>query len=150
MLVFRKVWRDTLSFIERVVLGHFIFFEQIVIEVVIAIANLSKSMSVNIFLGHRIANNENIWKSNIFFLQCFPIIEARSVSNDYEQNNKQKNELNCMTSSAWEENHLLARASKTSGYNSFSCAWISGLGKTVCLWELLWHLFKQFVLLLTI
>lgn len=42
-----------------------------------------------------------------FFLQCFPVVEARSFSNDYEQNNKQENKINCTASFAWEDNWLV-------------------------------------------
>lgn len=87
------------SFIEIVVLRRSLF-KQFFIEVVIAIANTFKSVFVSIFLHHRIANDEKFERKNTFFLQCFPNVEARSFSNDYEQNNKQKNEINHTDSSA--------------------------------------------------
>lgn len=42
-----------------------------------------------------------------FFLQCFPVVEARSFSNDYEQNNKRENEINHTASFAWEDDWLV-------------------------------------------
>lgn len=42
-------------------------------------------------------------------MQCFPIIEVRSFSNDNEQNNKLKNEINYTASFAWEEDWLFTR-----------------------------------------
>lgn len=91
-----------MSFIEIVVLGRSLF-KQFFIEVVIAIANTFKSRFANIFLYHRIANDEKFQRKNTFFLQCFPSVEVRSFSNYCEQNNKQKNEINHTDSSAREE-----------------------------------------------
>lgn len=151
MLVFSKVWRDTFVIYWSGSLGALFLFlkKQFFIEVVIAIANPFKSMFVSIFLGHRIANNENIWKKPHIFLAVFPIVEARSFSNDYEQNNKQENEINRTASFAWEDDWLVTGQVRPLDAIVFHVhdnpVW-GKLFNVMNLWELFsWCHFKQLV-----
>lgn len=82
-------------------------------------------------------------------MQCFPIIEARSFSNDYEQNNKQKNEINHTDSFAWEEDQLFTGQVRSLDAIVFhvheNLVW-GKLFNFINPWELfLWCLFKQLV-----